>query len=146
MDPREFFNVAADWAAGTCEAEWRSAVSRAYYAAFHIARRLFRKAGFAVPRGEQSHAYLWLRLVNSGHKDVITAGLNLSELRGDRNNADYDLADPFSQSFAIDDVNVASSVIDLLETVESTPHVLAQITATMRVYERDVLRDVTWRP
>jgi hypothetical protein len=146
MDPREFLDVAADWAVAVREAEWRSAVSRAYYAAFHVACRLFRRAGFIVPGAERAHGYLWLRLSNSGHTDVIEAGRKLSYLRRDRNDADYELGRPFPQQLAIDDVAAAMSIIQLLETVETTPHVLTQITAAMRVYERDVLHDVTWRP
>jgi hypothetical protein len=146
MDPREFLAVAEEWSVGAREAEWRSAMSRAYYAAFHVAIRMFRRAGFTVPRGDQAHGYVWLRLANAGHPDVITTGNELNELRRDRNRADYDLADPFFQRLAIGGVTVADRVVQLLETVESTPHVLAQITAAMRVYERDVLNDVTWRP
>jgi uncharacterized protein (UPF0332 family) len=146
MDPRQFLEVAAEWSVGTREAEWRSAASRAYYAAFHVASRLIQRAGFVVPGGERAHGYLWLRLSNSGHIDVDEAGCKLSDLRRIRNQADYDLGLQFPQDLAIDTVAVALQVIDLLETVETTPHILAQVTATMRVYERDVLRDVTWRP
>jgi len=146
MDPRDFLDIAGEWSVAAREAEWRSAVSRAYYAAFHVASRLFQRARFAVPRGEQAHGYLWLRLSNSGHPDVINAGRVLQELRRDRNHADYDLGVPFLQNLAMDSVTNALSIIQLLETVETTPHVLAQITAAMRVYERDVLHDVTGRP
>ena len=41
---------------GTTESEWRCAVSRAYYAAFHRGRDLLQALGFEVPRGEQAHA------------------------------------------------------------------------------------------
>ena len=40
MDEREFLKVALSLLAGASEADWRSAVSRAYYAAFHVARNL----------------------------------------------------------------------------------------------------------
>ncbi len=36
----------------SAEADWRSAVSRASYAAFHEARRLLADLGFRVPHGE----------------------------------------------------------------------------------------------
>jgi hypothetical protein len=35
MNWRDFLPLAARLAGGTTEADWRSAVSRAYYAAFH---------------------------------------------------------------------------------------------------------------
>ena len=44
MKPRDFLDVADELSDG--EAHWRSAVSRAYYAAFHVARRLLIELGF----------------------------------------------------------------------------------------------------
>jgi uncharacterized protein (UPF0332 family) len=70
MNPHDFLEVANELVTGIREADWRSAVGRAYHAAFHVARNLFQLSGFSVPRGEQAHAYLWLRLTNSGHPDV----------------------------------------------------------------------------
>ena len=49
------------------------AVSRAYYAAIHVARLLLGQCGFGVPRGDQAHAYLWLRLSNGQHPDLANA-------------------------------------------------------------------------
>ena len=46
---RDFLTLAQRWVQGTAEGEWRSAVSRAYYAAFHEARQLLRDLGFQVP-------------------------------------------------------------------------------------------------
>jgi hypothetical protein len=62
MDPLEYLRVADLWVQGASEAEWRSAVSRAYYAAFHVARHLLLSCQFRVPQGERAHAYVWLRL------------------------------------------------------------------------------------
>lgn len=58
MDPHEFLDVANALTVGTCQGEWRSAVSRAYYAAFHLGRNILANAGFAVPTGPQSHGYV----------------------------------------------------------------------------------------
>src|SRR5262249_22533211 len=91
MNPRDFLNVAAALIAGPSEADWRTAGSRAYYAAFHVARNLLRQCGFVVPKADQAHAYLWLRLANCGHPDVTKAGDDLHDLRNVRNQADYDL-------------------------------------------------------
>jgi hypothetical protein len=38
MTGREFLTVAIQLAGASTRAEWRSAISRAYYAAFHVAR------------------------------------------------------------------------------------------------------------
>src|SRR5438477_485799 len=40
MNWRDFLSLAARLAADVTEADWRAAVSRAYYAAFHVARQL----------------------------------------------------------------------------------------------------------
>ncbi len=40
MNWRDFLSLAARLAADTTEADWRTAASRAYYAAFHAARQL----------------------------------------------------------------------------------------------------------
>jgi uncharacterized protein (UPF0332 family) len=146
MNPVDFLDVAGEWAAGNREAEWRSAASRAYYAAFHVARKLLHQAGFVVPQAEQAHAYLWLRLANAGHPDVERAGNDLIYLRRVRNAADYDLDRPFAQLAALDHVQLATDAAKLLETVVTTPTVLARITDTIKAYERDVLGQVTWQP
>lgn len=49
MNWRDFLLVASRLAAETTEADWRTAVSRAYYAAFHVARRLLADLKFTVP-------------------------------------------------------------------------------------------------
>lgn len=146
ITPRDLLDVADSLVTGAYEAEWRSAVSRAYYAAFHAARLLMRAGGFDVPRAEQAHAYLWLRLANSGHLDVQQAGAELNELRQARNRADYDMDHDFPHAAAVRSVQLAESLLTLLQAAAGETNVLARITDTMRVYERDVLRQVTWRP
>lgn len=144
MNPRDFLEVAQTLITGASEAEWRSAVSRAYYAAFHVAQRLLEQCGFAVPQAERAHGYLWLRLANSGHMDVQQAGNDLSFLRRMRNWADYDLGRPMTHYPAFNHVQAAETIVQLLDTVAATAVVRDQITDAIKVYERDVLRDVTW--
>jgi uncharacterized protein (UPF0332 family) len=144
MKPRDFLDVADALCTGVNEAEWRSAVSRAYYAVFHAARLLMRVCGFAVPEADLAHAYRWLRLANCGHTDIANTGNHLKSLRQVRNSADYDLDRPLEHADAIGYVEVAETVLALLETVPSEPHIMTRITETMRVYERDILRQVTW--
>jgi uncharacterized protein (UPF0332 family) len=74
MTPNDILDLAAELVTASTEAAWRAAVSRAYYAAFHAGRLLLQGMGFEVPQGERVHAYLWLRLSNSGHPDVAEAG------------------------------------------------------------------------
>ena len=146
MNPLDFLEVGGEWASGLREAKWRSAVSRAYYAAFHVARDLLRQGGFEVPQGDQANRYLWLRLSNAGPPDVRQAGLELGHLRTRRNQADYDVDDDFPHARAFNYVQVAMSVIQLLQTAAATPTVLTQMTDAIKIYERDVLKQITWRP
>jgi uncharacterized protein (UPF0332 family) len=146
MDPHDYLEVAWSFLEGDREAEWRSAVSRAYYAAFHVARQLLAQCGFAVPRADQAHAYLWLRLSNASHPDVQNAGAQLSFLRQERNKADYNLEHSLDQASAIDRTQMAADIVELLDAVAKDGTVRAHITDAMKIYERDVLREVTWSP
>jgi len=146
MSARDLLEVADDLLGGLKEAYWRSAVSRGYFAAFHEARRLLQQCGFAVPKGEQAHAYLWLRLSNFGHPDLVNAGAELNDLRSQRNWADYDFNLPLDQFTAADYVQAARDIVQLLELAATMPALQSQITTVIRVYERDVLGDVTWQP
>jgi uncharacterized protein (UPF0332 family) len=128
---------------GSAEAEWRTAVSRAYYAVFHAARAILILCGFDVPRSERAHGYLWLRLTNSGHPDVELAGERLNNLRGVRNQSDYELAGELKRSKAVRQVQTAHDVMSALDAAALEP-TRTQISAAMRVYERDVLKEVTW--
>jgi uncharacterized protein (UPF0332 family) len=145
MTGRDFLDVADELATGAHEGHWRSAVSRAYYAAFHFARDLFHRCGFAVPRAERAHNYLSMRLSNCGHPDVIVAGKRLDDLRQARNRADYDLSPPLGEEEAVKLVDVAAGVVRTLDEAAGNTPLLTRITQAMRDYERDVLQDVTWR-
>jgi uncharacterized protein (UPF0332 family) len=145
MNWRDFLPLAAQLAHGTSEAEWRSAVSRAYYSAFHISRRLLSDARFAIPRADRAHQYLVFRLSNCGEPAVEQTGRDLDTLRRLRNRADYDEAPAFTHSQAAAAVQVAVGVIQALDAARQEP-IRTQITDAMIIYERDVLHDVTWRP
>jgi uncharacterized protein (UPF0332 family) len=146
MDETGFLNVADALSTGDTEADWRSGISRAYYAAFHKARRLLLFSGSQVPRGDLAHAYLWLRLSNCGHPDVSNAGRDLNHLRGSRNRADYDFDTSIEQLEAMDLVQSAANIIQLLDDLSKEATILARVLDAIKVYERDVLREVTWHP
>jgi uncharacterized protein (UPF0332 family) len=144
-DVREFLTLAQDLLKMATEAAWRSAVSRAYYAAFHIARQLLRDLNFTVPRADRAHAYLWMRLSNCSDPQVQLAGRELNDLRRERNQADYDVDHPWAHAAAAGKVRDAGWVIQTLDAARSEP-LRTQITDAMKIYERDVLKDVTWHP
>jgi len=145
MNFRNYLTLARTLAGGTTEAEWRSASSRAYYAAFHVARLLLLGLGFRVPQADRAHAYLWLRLSNAGHAGTIKAGSRLGLLRRERNWADYDERRTIIQAAAVQSVRSAEEIIQALDAAAVEP-VRTQIIDAMKIYDRDVLHDVTWHP
>jgi hypothetical protein len=145
MDPREFLALAQQLNLAMTEVAWRSAVSRAYYAAFHVARQLLEDLGFTVPHGDRAHGYLWLRLSNCGDPLVQRAGRDLNALRRDRNGADYDLARPMGPVVPRLQLPLAAQIIQALDAARMQP-TRTTISDAMKIYERDVLHDVTWHP
>src|SRR5438876_993524 len=145
MNPRDLLELADELCGGMREVDWRAAVSRAYFGAFHVAREFLHGLGFAVPQADQAHAYLWLRLSNCAHPDLKAAGQRLNELRSKRNWADYALDQQFPHTLAFYQVQAATDIIQLLDHAATLPPVLSAISAAIQAYERDVLRQVTWQ-
>jgi hypothetical protein len=96
----DFQQVAERYARGPTEADWRSGISRGYYAAFHYFRDFFRANGVAVGKGGQSHFDLPSGLLHCGLPLVARFGRLLDDLRGERTTADYDLGKSISQVYA----------------------------------------------
>ncbi len=145
MTGRDFLAVASQLAAGSTEAEWRSAISRAYYAAFHAARELLEDLRFTVPHADRAHGYLSRRLANCGQGRTQQSGAGLNALRGVRNQADYDLHRPVTSRLAILHVRIAEQIVQSFFDALQDP-VRTQVTDAMRIYERDVLKEQTWQP
>ncbi len=73
----------------TQESRLRSAISRAYYAAFILARNYLRdEESISIPE-KQSHKFVIEQFKNSSEKVRQTIGKNLARLRFSRNKADY---------------------------------------------------------
>ena len=140
---RDFLTLAQVWSRGRSEAEWRCAVSRAYYAAFHECRQLLGELGFVVPRADLAHAYLWLRLSNSQVVELVDAGSELNTLRRERNRADYDLHLTTTASTAMTATVSVSRIISVIDQL--TDENRQRATQAIRDYERDVLHETTWR-
>jgi uncharacterized protein (UPF0332 family) len=146
MDETGFLELADELSTGSRQADWRTAISRAYYAVFHKARTLLRQGGFRVPEAEGAHRYLWLRLSNSNHPDIISAGDQLYQMRRVRNWADYDFDQPLDEADAIYHVGIATDVIKLLHHLANEPATFTGVIENIKNYERSVLSEVTWHP
>ena len=135
MDPLDFLNLAGDWASGSSEGEWRTSTSRAYYAAFHVARNLLRQAGFQVPMGDQCHNYVYVRLNNCGDGTIEAVGRAIHDLRRLRNRADYDLDVPFDEQIAINTYHCSLDITRPLAALAGNAPLLAQVVRAIVAYE-----------
>jgi len=145
MDARDFISLALRLSTSPNEADLRSAISRAYYGAFHAARQFLVDVGLRWPRKESYAAEIHIKvrhcLSQSGDADAVLAGDQLWSLRDLRNQADYDLD---STKFKLParvaaGVRLAPAIVDSLQRCHSEP-LFSQIRGNIRTYARDVLR------
>ena len=84
-------------------------------------------------------------MANCGEPQTKRAGTDLNALRGDRNQADYDLNRPVTARLAVLQVRLAEQIVRFLQDARQEP-VRNQVTDAMKIYERDVLQEQTWQP
>ena len=106
-----FLDVARKLSEPGSEAQYRSAISRAYYFAFHLATPAAKRLGFDDRRGiPEPHKRIW-RVFRSatapGVSDVADLG---KELRSMRMQADYEADKQFSQDQARRAVSAAEEL------------------------------------
>jgi hypothetical protein len=107
------------------EAAERSAISRAYYGAFNVARRWL-EAHVGPIDDRRAHAQVWRtfasaeRATLATERDWRTVGELGLALRGLRNLADYTDSAPGFERRAADAVTVAERILGLLPGLEST--------------------------
>ncbi|HUY36179.1 MAG TPA: hypothetical protein VMV69_25800 [Pirellulales bacterium] len=96
MIPSAFLNLAIHLSndPGADESWFRTAVGRAYYAAFHVGLEFAERLGVRLPRQEHVHKKLMMLLGNCRLTSLSDAGKLLDDLKRDRNHADYSLRDP----------------------------------------------------
>lgn len=86
----EYFDLACSLAQREDEASQRSAVSRAYYAAFCSARNKLRREGLQIPETGEAHRLVWERYESHTDKDRRSIGQNGKRLKRQRTKVDYD--------------------------------------------------------
>lgn len=106
----EFLDCARRYALSQTEGDWRSAVSRAYYAIFHLFREWFRSHGLKLGNGAQAHSNLYFGLANSGIVGMQQLAQKIDDLRKDRTGADYDLWRSLSAADAHFGVGTADTI------------------------------------
>ncbi|MGB2937451.1 MAG: HEPN domain-containing protein [Phycisphaerae bacterium] len=134
MTGKEFIGVAQELIGGSAEAHWRSAVSRAYYAAFHVVGMSL-GVHLKVPKGPSAHGWVRNCLLNSQNSALEAAGSKLADLHRQRLNADYRLHFAFMQGTARAFVESAKRVITQVEN-SLTGAGAARIVVAIRDYLR----------
>jgi uncharacterized protein (UPF0332 family) len=127
----EFQDTADRLARGGAEGDWRSAVSRAYYAVYHFFREFLLSHGLDAGRGAQSHFNLYSGLLHSGFPQVAAIASRIDSLRAHRVWADYDLSRQLSARVAHTAVRTSRLLIaDFQSVLASVP--AAQVVAGAR--------------
>jgi hypothetical protein len=84
MTGDDFIHLAGKLATSADEAALRSAVSRAYYGAFHLAQQFLEDIERPIPRNAQAHVQAARTLQNSAHRDAYRAGSLLGDLHTEK--------------------------------------------------------------
>ena len=85
-------HLVANSAFGNAEARYRSAISRGYYGAFHLAVSFLNEVGgIRVLENHTGHEQVCRLLRGTGNATAIEAANSLVDLRSARNRADYKL-------------------------------------------------------
>jgi uncharacterized protein (UPF0332 family) len=131
MNPKWYLDLAkalvAQVKASTClpgtngEAECRSAISRAYYAAFHVAQALFDTLGIEVPDSGTCHTLVQHGLNNSGDSALVETGSRLGTLYSERRRADYKMIDHRPEQAPQAEVmaSLSEQIIDVLRGLQN---------------------------
>jgi uncharacterized protein (UPF0332 family) len=122
FDWSKYHDLACGLAGKDNEENWRSAISRAYYAVFN---KLRIKAGYNTSRAFASHQtfiknliqtedYIFDAFVDIEEDDLVYIGNQLEALRKDRNQADYDGTTSFDKRRAQNACDVVEDIFLLL--------------------------------
>ena len=141
MDGTAFIALAGKLAAAPNgeEASYRTAVSRAYYGAFHAARLFLIELGFKPVSNANVHAFVRHYLAGANHADACLAAGQLADLQAARNRADYDLDAPNvgTQRYAMVIVERAHRVVSALDKCREKD-ALDSIRQAIGDYERKI--------
>ena|SRR6266446_4970877 len=105
-------------AQSTDEAALRSAISRAYYAAFGVASIRMRIDGKNVPDTGDAHRVLWEHFESANDKFRRKIGQDGKRLRWRRRQADYNATAKVSTSEVTDSVRTAESILRFVDQLK----------------------------
>ncbi|MBI5115238.1 HEPN domain-containing protein [Candidatus Poribacteria bacterium] len=134
MNPKDFLILARELHKGG-KAARRTAVSRAYYAAHHMGRRLLQSIGIDLSRPAERreiHVLTYSCFNQSGNDALVEAGRLLRDLHASRIEADYELdkEEIEDEAVVMDCLDAAEEIIGMLEadypadTLEATKNTI----------------------
>jgi uncharacterized protein (UPF0332 family) len=136
MNPREFLQLAFKLKGGPSPAEYRSAISRAYYAAYNVGVEKLNEMNCPIDETRDGHTQVQFFLNCAGSRELSKASSQLNELRTKRNKADYQLkllnAETSQNSEAA--VIQADRIIKVIDTLLSSGPSREQITDKIKAY------------
>lgn len=123
MEGKDFFELAQKLSQMRSEPALRSAISRAYYAAYHCCLQLLRELGFHFSKDSSAHEKVAVYLNNAAITEIEFAGKELNYLRRRRNHADYDLILKDFQNHIVCQLDLAraQTIIELIEKYSHEP-------------------------
>jgi uncharacterized protein (UPF0332 family) len=136
MEPRDFLTLAEKLVvvknAGAMH--FRTATSRAYYAAFHQVSKVLGELGFPPAESAEGHIQAVRLLQRSGDTKLETAGGLLGDLATLRRKADYELNTPDVEkmSSAQAAVEIATSIFDDLDSFVADQSRRTAVTACLK--------------
>lgn len=140
MNPRLFLDLAVLYKGGRPTPEsYRSAISRAYYAAFNVGVLTLKHVGIHLSEGPQAHGELRDCLGESDDADLVDARDFVRKLHSRRIRADYHMDDPVPEERNEADTacREAKESINIFESL-SNDQSKAPAIAAMKRYARDV--------
>ena len=141
MDPHDFYQLASQLANSPHAAELRTAISRAYYAIYHVGVTLLESLGFRLSSGPAGHGDVRNRLSNSGDPEMMRVGNQLGQLQSQRIAADYRLRNTSVENpkTAQAVVQQAQRMIQILDACFAEPK-RTQIMQAIQEWERKISR------
>ena len=141
MKAKEYLMLATTLSANKEEANLRSAVSRAYYAAFHAAREFILECGARLPKSSAAHDKLRWCLEAAEEAPAKDACAQLAMLRSARNEADYDLDSTRFRTAGNIKIHLTAAQVVFERITECRQDPLrAAVVARIQFYARDVLK------
>jgi len=139
MDPKDFLVIAKDLLKKDKVVNYRTAFNRSYYAAYNMAVNLLKKSGVRIPENATGHGQVNIYLGNCGIRDLEETQSKLTNLRGDRNKADYKLKDKTveKRNNAIKAVSNAELIIKTFD-LHSSQERRKKIAEGIKIYNKKI--------